>query len=850
MGSGSRLCSTWLLVALLGVVAAPAVRATCEQSESKVTCTGTTASYVAPLGATGLKVKVKPNAVVDIGNNPSTPAIRVNSGIAESSGSKVTNRGDVRSGSAAPAISGGDFTTVDNYDTVFSSGSGGVGVDLGANSVLSNERGANIKSVVDKELPPGVGVRSGTDSTITNYGDIRAVGDPGAMAIDLGAGSLLENYGEVRVQKPGGRGVRVTGADATVRNYGTLNTSSGGIAVDFLPSGGGGLLENRVGGVLSNGSDATEISVRGSDFSESIINAGAISHDVVLRGGDDSVTFESTGSFGGAIDGGDGNDTFTLSGSGSNKFEVSSISSFEAFRVEGGEWDVRGKATFSEGIVLSGGRTRVDGTLKLTGDLTQSEGADLRFHASHDGNFDKLRLAGAATLDGTVSARGQVPLGEVVELQLLIAEGGITGDPTLDPPSNSALLDYELLVGSDDVRLRATREREYRDFARSGAQRTIAKALDELFDTGPTGDTADTLSGLDVLDEDSLSIAFERIGPEYYDAHSSTALATGQLFTALLLRRPDVCRFHSQSPAEGATARASCGERSFEPWATGWGGFARRKAENGHIGFDQSGGGMAIGANVPASEHLMLAASVGGGRTHIDVDNRGDGSLSELDFGVGASLRAGILRARGAVSYGHGWNDARRAINVSGIQRHASADYESDRVGGAVALGAEFAWKALRIEPTGAVDVTYLHEDGFDEDGAGSLDLAVSSRDVVQVGVGGGVRLSAEIDASRALRRYTETGPFVFIPELSVGYRAVVEGADRNVDARLEHAPGSVGNLDVEGQDSKGGAEIGVGLAFQPEGGMTMGLGYGLFVGDHTTGHSARLSLRMPFFGP
>jgi uncharacterized protein with beta-barrel porin domain len=730
----------------------------------------------------------------------------------------------------------GDGSVITNTGEIESNGGGSLAVDLGLDAKLVNSgsvRGGTISG------PASSAVRARASSKIVNTGTISGQGADSAIGVQLDADARLKNAGVVRALTPAGSAVVVAGGGTEIENSGEIAGGIDGIGVDYAPGGAGGTLHNRKGGSVT--SSGNGVAVRGSEMSEAIVNAGRFDDDVVLNGGDDSVSLKPTGEFRGAVDGGPGNDEFILEGSQTGHFDVGSVESFEFLRVAAGSWVLSGEATYANGVQLAGGRTRPAGTLRLTGDLAQRPGADLRFQIAQDGSFDSLHITGAADLDGTVSVRGTPPLADEVEMRLLRATGGVTGDPDIDIPGDTAMLDYALGIREDDILLRVTRDDTYTDFARSKDQRTVAKALDDLFDSRPTGDAAETLSGLDALDADSLQSAFQRIGPEYYDAHSSTALATGQRFTDLLLRRPDVCDF------DAAREGDACGERGLEPWATGWGTTARQRESGGHIGFRQSGGGLAMGANVRAGSHVMLAASVGGSRTHIDVRDRGDGSLSQVDLGFAASARAGIARARAAVSYGHGWHDSRRTINVRGIERHAESNHQSDRVGGTIELGAEFAWKALRIEPIGGVDVTYLDEEKFDENGAGSLDLVVASRDTVQVGVAGGVRLSAEIDASRAFRRFSDSGPFVFIPELTAGYRAVVSGDDRDVDARLEDAPSSVEALDIEGQDDKGGAEIGVGFAFQPEGGMTMGLGYGLLVGDDTVGHTGRLSFRMPF---
>jgi outer membrane autotransporter protein len=99
-------------------------------------------------------------------------------------------------------------------------------------------------------------------------------------------------------------------------------------------------------------------------------------------------------------------------------------------------------------------------------------------------------------------------------------------------------------------------------------------------------------------------------------------------------------------------------------------------------------------------------------------------------------------------------------LETASWQTRGSSD--GQRLGLQLGAGHPFAWGRFVVEPSGWLDWTELDLDGFEEEGAGALNLAVSQRRVSSLRSELGVRVSG---------RFALAGGRVpLIPELQVGW--------------------------------------------------------------------------------
>ncbi len=131
---------------------------------------------------------------------------------------------------------------------------------------------------------------------------------------------------------------------------------------------------------------------------------------------------------------------------------------------------------------------------------------------------------------------------------------------------------------------------------------------------------------------------------------------------------------------------------------------------------------------------------------------------------------------------------------------------------------------------------TYLDEDGFQESGAGGLNLIVDDRQTDSLLSELGLRIA----------RIIQTKSFNLIPELSLAWSYDYDIDDRLIKASFAGAPGN--SFSIAGQDvKKNGAIIGVGITLTPDNSFTFSLMYSGEFREEFDAHGIILEFRFEF---
>lgn len=232
----------------------------------------------------------------------------------------------------------------------------------------------------------------------------------------------------------------------------------------------GGVVDVAPGTILSTGGATT---ISGSDLADRVVNRGMIAGSVAFGGGDDSYAVYP-GAAAGGVDGGDGNDAIEFHAAGTEaaptvfdrtglaNFErlaqaegVTSIGdeSFQRIDVMGGRLIGRAGSTLAATVTIASGATfgsagtvvgdiavaaggtlspgASPGTMAVQGNVSLAGGSIALFEAT-PAVTDKLVVSGTLSIDSgtTLEIVGDRPLTPGVALDLIVADGGISGSFT------------------------------------------------------------------------------------------------------------------------------------------------------------------------------------------------------------------------------------------------------------------------------------------------------------------------------------------------------------------------------------------------------------------------------------
>lgn len=821
-GPRRLLLLAWASALAVGLLAAPRARAACTaDGDDRWVCTGLETTPFTIVGEDGQVVIVREGALVrttstSIAVGTDTLVVLEPTAIVDAMGTGAT------------AISGMIQTRIRNEGGIFATGTGSRAIVL--------DPGGAVVGISDVE----------NDEVISASGDF-------AAAIEVGGRTKIINRDVIDASGANAAAILVIGTDNEIENSGYIQARNGAVAIRMADGGSANPIVNRAGAVIAafpGGFDPTATvfatAIEGGSGSEKLTNRGLILGDVLLGGGDDRVVLVTGSAIAGLLDGEAGSDRLRVVGDGRLELDLGSTAGFETLELDApGIVSLAGSGTFSDEVLLRQGVVEVPGDVVITGDVDQRARNQLAIGIQQ----------GFLDVQGSFRGRGElrlVPQGFVEDdtYALIRASGGI--DDTYDLATGvTPLLDVQFVRTPDTLSVAVTRN-SYASVAVTDNQREIGQYLDLLAPLAVDGELEpelDVLLGLlDIQDLSGVLQGYDAISPEYYDAHTSAAFDMGREFDAVLLNPPVVCRV-----GEGPGARRvwrPCGGRDVEPWFLGWGSYLDRNAVGGNIGYEQRGGGLAIGVQNWLASWLEVGAGVGAARRRIDVKDNGRGSLTTADLGVNAAASWGPVVARAAASFGYGWHDARRDADWPDSSRAADSDFDHQRVGVTFEVASHADFGALRLEPYGGLDYTWLREEKVDENGAGALDLDVDERTNSLLAANTGLRLRAYLYRDEPFGELYDFSQTLFVPELRVGYRRVLLGADRDLSAEIEGAPSSVGDFDVDAKDAEELWTGGIGLTAQPKGGATVGLFYDVLYGDRNIAHVGSFEVRIPLQMP
>lgn len=716
----------------------------------------------------------------------------------------------------------------------------------------------------------GFGIRAGDNATI-DIGSTIVVEGAGARGISVG-GRATTGATDPTILIRGGHGV-IPGSEPGL-SPGDLTRVHGPL-VEFREALVGG--ENRLllQGVLRSDfvqfdtDGPRHLAILGSSGVDVIdLQNGLLQGSVDLGDGADVILY-GTGSFiedtvVGAIDGGAGNDTLAFGDASASfgqpqQFSLDALTSIEVVTVGGGTgWRFLRSETFDGELrIADGGRLVVPiiDDVRLGGDFVASPTGTLatEFNLS----APTLVIDGNAFFAGTLELAGLPDLAIQAAPYPLISVGGSvsgtfsdfalpapSGFRTIEPSYSSAGLGI-LVTGRADAEL-----------VRDSSELALFQNLQGM--VGAAGVSPELAAVATALNDRSLDGSaasfFDTLNPESYDAQTTVLVESGRQIAQLLFSRPRDCVIGQLDPWTARTAPIPCNERRWAPWLTTLGSARQRDAFTGNREYDAQLGGLLAGVDVRPTDPLTLTLSIGSQRGTIDVENSGKTTLTTIDLAAQAAYTQGPFRVQALVGWGHGFHADRRSIRIATTATaptnvRATDDHESDRVTLAAEAGIEIPGGPFLFEPLIGFDWSWVSQEEISEDGAGGLGLQIDERDDEVGSVSGGVRISSIYRHNRFLARQLDWMDGVWRPQVDLRYRQLVEGNERQIDARFSGAAPSLPGFRVETKEDQGGWELGAGIGFVPEDAnrLQFDLRYDAFLASHTLEHDLMFRMQLGF---
>ena len=229
-----------------------------------------------------------------------------------------------------------------------------------------------------------------------------------------------------------------------------------------------------------------------------------------------------------------------------------------------------------------------------------------------------------------------------------------------------------------------------------------------------------------------------------------------------------------------------------------------------------AGGGAIVGIDRRIAPGLTVGVAAGHDRIRLGLDGLDqEGEIASHRVAVYGGRQAGGLRLAANAGYAYHRNRTEREIGFAAIERTAAAAYDGHELSLAGEAGyrlelGEVAGGALSAEPVAGLAYTRLSEAGYEESGAGAVDLTVDGRTTTSLRSTVGLRLG--LDATARVR-----------PRASLAWGHEFGPTERQAQARFA---GGGGGFTLEGEEAPRDlalATIGIEADLAPGTALTLG---------------------------
>ena len=423
--------------------------------------------------------------------------------------------------------------------------------------------------------------------------------------------------------------------------------------------------------------------------------------------------------------------TLTLNGGSSVIGAIGGASGLKMINVVGGNASVTG-AVQSLGFNLGAN------TLAITGALTTNAGGTIATTLASNGVYGNINPTGASNINPagiTVipTVTGVITTGTTFNIVNGVA--GTLGAPVTVQNSNPRYTFVGVATTTGDVKIRVTSVAALAAVVTAPAAASVAPVLDVTAAAGTDLRTVqDAIAALTTSAANNNALAQLAPGASNLAAPWVAGQTTRQfedLWMARVDEIQDLCCTTcdpDKSPAPVNVNNCKGNERG--NW---WGKIFDNQGDQGDRnnvnGYQSQAVGLMMAYEAPIGNDTRVG--MGGGYANTKVDGNNIGGSTKIDsYQVTSyiSHAAGPVFVQGALTVGVDNYSGSRPISFTGVNRIASANYSGQQYTAMVSAGKHFTSGDDTFTPLASLQASRVHVNGYNESGAGDVNLRVSGQ--------------------------------------------------------------------------------------------------------------------------
>lgn len=221
-------------------------------------------------------------------------------------------------------------------------------------------------------------------------------------------------------------------------------------------------------------------------------------------------------------------------------------------------------------------------------------------------------------------------------------------------------------------------------------------------------------------DMNALRKAINQLQPSLYKGYALSQENMSLRVRSMITKR-------AGSLSQNNCLKSDCIDRGWTLWIDGLGDWSRQDNQNHQIGFHTTSGAGALGADYQVTDNFYLGLSGAYSATDIDWNSHAaSGGIQSYYGTVYGTWSTDHFFIDGAIMGAHNKYTGKRHIKFANVHRNARNKHSGNEVLAHLNLGGLFQASCLSINPFVSVDYIFLHQNGFKERGAQSLNLRLN----------------------------------------------------------------------------------------------------------------------------
>ncbi len=388
------------------------------------------------------------------------------------------------------------------------------------------------------------------------------------------------------------------------------------------------------------------------------------------------------------------------------------------------------------------------GTLNVTGNYTQNSGSILSNEIDNAGNTDLLNVTGTVTINPgstlqVVALSSSFPTNFLYTIVQGSSVTGTFSNVTYVLPPR-LLLQAQVIYNAANIQFQILSSSfiAFSDLITGGNAGAVAVCLDQVPLGNPDFDSVlNALNGISNLTD--LRNALNQLQPSQFtalalvqesnDIRVRTAFThrLQELYTATCSPRWHGDKYNPDDYEQGEEyedpewSKHQLANVWIEPF------YDRANQHNSHSqpGYHDRGSGVAIGTDFRVVHNFYVGAGFAYTYSHINwKESQGHGRLNNYYGALYTTWRPKWFYIDASFIGSSNHYEASRNIRFPGVNRKAKNHHQGYELAGQLGVGGLLNFKPIEIQPFGRADYIFVHENGYKEHGAKSLDLRIKDK--------------------------------------------------------------------------------------------------------------------------